>query len=131
MYNDNYSVKNHNLFGKSYIDYNRHLIQNKRRLELSFKSSIDEINFHNFDQIISVLKELSEDHSIQVDYIDQSSSNFILNGSDQGLKQLETLFTSGELQELLNKIKSEDFFEVIIENICFVEDEKIIKKCQL
>ena len=106
-------------------------MEQKIRLEVSFKSSIDEIDFHNVDLIISLLQEVSEDNSIQVDYIDQETFNLILNGSNQALKIIKDLFTSGDLQKLVKKMKSDCLSQVFVESVGFVEDRKVIKKCQL
>ncbi|MDJ0729311.1 MAG: pentapeptide repeat-containing protein [Crocosphaera sp.] len=131
MYNYSYSGKNRDISGNKSVDYDYHPIESKGRLEVSVKSLIDEINFHNFDLIVSFLQEVSKDKSIQVDYIDQSTANLIFNGSSQGLKKLEDLFTSGDLQELLKKIKFEDFSEFTLKSVRFIEDVEVLEKCQL
>ncbi len=131
MYSDGYSGNKSNISGNKSVDYHRHPIESQKRLEISVKSLIYEINFHNFELIISLFKKVSEDDFIQLDYIDQSSYNLIVNGSDKGLKKLENLFISGDLQESLKNINSEYFSQVIIENIQFIEDIKAIEKCQL
>ena len=43
------SRKNINISRNDSLDYNHNQIEHKRRLEVAFKSSIDEIDFHNFD----------------------------------------------------------------------------------
>ncbi|MEL4898597.1 pentapeptide repeat-containing protein [Crocosphaera sp. Alani8] len=117
--------------GDNSVDHHASPIDSKKPLEVSLKTLRYEINFHNFEPVISLFRKVSEDNLIQVDYIDQSSYNLIINGSDQGLKKLEKLFRSGNLEKSIKKIKSEYFSQIIIDNICFIEDVKVIKKCQL
>ncbi|MDJ0662403.1 MAG: pentapeptide repeat-containing protein [Crocosphaera sp.] len=131
MCNYGYSRNNSNISGNKFLDYHSSLKEGKIRLEVSVNSLIDEINFHNVELIISLLKKVSEDNSLQLDYIDQSNYNLIVNGSEQGVRKLDNLLTSGDLQELLKNIKSEYFSQVIVESIRFIEDVEVIKKCQL
>ena len=131
MYNYSYSRNKSNIYRDKSVQCGCHPIESQRRLEICINSFIDELNFYNFDLVISLFKKVSEDNSLQVDYIDQSSYNLIVNGSDQELIKLEKLFTSGDLEEFLKNIKTEYFSQVIIESVRFREDIEVIKKCQL
>ncbi|MEL4896771.1 pentapeptide repeat-containing protein [Crocosphaera sp. Alani8] len=117
--------------GDKSVDHHPSPINVNKPLQVSLKSLRYEINFHNFELIVSFFRKVSEDNLIQVDYIDQSSFNLILNGSEQGLRKLEKLFRAGTLEKSIKKIKSEYFSQIIIENLCFVEDVEVIKKCQI
>ena len=131
MYNYSYSRNKSNIYRDKSVQCGCHPIESQRRLEICINSFIDELNFYNFDLVISLFKKVSQDNSLQVDYIDQSSYNLIVNGSDQELIKLEKLFTSGDLEEFLKNIKTEYFSQVIIESVRFREDIEVIKKCQL
>ncbi|MDJ0580542.1 pentapeptide repeat-containing protein [Crocosphaera sp.] len=132
-YNDNYadSANNSYISAKQYNHCNLNLTKQQKPLEVAIEGLIEQINFHNFEPIISSLQEISVDNSIKIDYINQCTAKVILNGSQEGLEKLQDLFRSGELQEFLDNKKWEDFSQVIVENICFVEDLEVIKKCSI
>lgn len=131
MYNYGYSGNKNHISGKQPIHYDLNPRLPQKPLEVSIEGLIDQINFHNFDPIISSFQKISADNSIKIDYINQDTANVILNGSEEGLKKLQDLFISAALQECLDKRQWEDFSKVVITHLCFVEDLEVIKKCNL
>ena len=61
----------------------------------------------------------------------KGSIRLFLEGSEEGLKHLADLHQSGELQALLNELKSDDIPEIIVTKAEFTTDAKVIEKAEL
>ncbi len=82
------------------------------KLYFLIDGEIDQKNAATLKAIEQLLKTKGNNVSIQIVDIDEGSLKFTLQGSKEGLEQLETLFKNGELQEL---------YGVPIEDISFTE----------
>ena len=61
----------------------------------------------------------------------KGSIRLFLEGSEDGLQRLADLHQSGELQALLNELKSDDIPEIIVKKAEFTTDAKVIEKAEL
>lgn len=55
----------------------------------------------------------------------KGSIRLFLEGSEDGLQRLADLHQSGELQALLNELKSDDIPEIIVKKAEFTTDAKV------
>ncbi|MDV3351405.1 CHAT domain-containing protein [Leptothoe sp. LEGE 181152] len=73
----------------------------QKKFVLVLSATIDEIDKPIAEAIVEHLKKVSGDYSITLNEIAVGSVRLLLEGSEQGIRILETLFLSGELNELL------------------------------
>jgi uncharacterized protein YjbI with pentapeptide repeats len=105
--------------------------QSDRVLELVIEVGIDELTPENNDKIISFLQKIARDETIKPIMKLKGSIRLFLEGSEDGLQRLADLHQSGELQALLNELKSDDIPEIIVKKAEFTTDAKVIKKAEL
>jgi hypothetical protein len=58
----------------------------------------------------------------------KGSIRLFLEGSEDGLQRLADLYQSGELQALLNELKSCDIHEIVVTKAEFTTDARVIEK---
>jgi uncharacterized protein YjbI with pentapeptide repeats len=61
----------------------------------------------------------------------KGSIRLFLEGSEDGLQRLADLHQSGELQALLNELKSDNIPEIVVTKAEFTTDAKVIEKAEL
>ncbi len=105
--------------------------QSDRVLELVIEVGIDELTPENNDKIISFLQKIARDETIKPIMKLKGSIRLFLEGSEDGLQRLADLHQSGELQALLNELKSDDIPEIIVKKAEFTTDAKVIEKAEL
>ncbi|MFM6063929.1 MAG: pentapeptide repeat-containing protein, partial [Microcystis panniformis] len=105
--------------------------QSNKVLELVMEVGIDDLTPEKIDKIISFLQETARDNTIKPIMKLKGSIRLFLEGSEEGLKHLADLHQSGELQALLNELKSDDIPEIIVTKAEFTTDAKVIEKAEL
>jgi uncharacterized protein YjbI with pentapeptide repeats len=105
--------------------------QSDRVLELVIEVGIDDLTPEKIDKIISFLQETARDNTIKPIMKLKGSIRLFLEGSEDGLQRLADLHQSGELQALLNELKSDDIPEIIVKKAEFTTDAKVIEKAEL
>ncbi|MFM6627899.1 MAG: pentapeptide repeat-containing protein [Microcystis panniformis] len=105
--------------------------QSNKVLELVMEVGIDDLTPEKIDKIISFLQETARDNTIKPIMKLKGSIRLFLEGSEEGLKHLADLHQSGELQALLNELKSDDIPEIIVKKAEFTTDAKVIEKAEL
>jgi uncharacterized protein YjbI with pentapeptide repeats len=105
--------------------------QSNKVLELVIEVGIDELTPENNDKIISFLQKIARDETIKPIMKLKGSIRLFLEGSEDGLQRLADLHQSGELQALLNELKSDDIPEIIVKKAEFTTDAKVIEKDEL
>ncbi|MFM8306702.1 MAG: pentapeptide repeat-containing protein, partial [Microcystis aeruginosa] len=105
--------------------------QSDKVFELVIEVGIDELTPENNDKIISFLQKIARDNTIKPIMKLKGSIRLFLEGSEEGLKYLADLHQSGELQALLNELKSDDIPEIIVKKAEFTTDAKVIEKAEL
>lgn len=76
----------------------------EKRVAFAIAGSIEEIDKHKLDAIVTLLQNLSGDTTIAIVDIDTGSIKLILSGSSEALEKIESLFKSGELSEELRDL---------------------------
>jgi hypothetical protein len=66
-------------------------------------ATIDEINKPLLEAMVAHLRQVSGDTSLTLQKIEAGSVRLILEGSEEGFRQLEALFKTGQLAEILGK----------------------------
>ncbi|REJ50014.1 MAG: pentapeptide repeat-containing protein [Microcystis wesenbergii TW10] len=105
--------------------------QSDKVFELVIEVGIDELTPENNDKIISFLQKIARDNTIKPIMKLKGSIRLFLEGSEDGLQRLADLHQSGELQALLNELKSDDIPEIIVKKAEFTTDAKVIEKAEL
>jgi len=105
--------------------------QSDKVFELVIEVGIDELTPENNDKIISFLQKIARDETIKPIMKLKGSIRLFLEGSEDGLQRLADLHQSGELQALLNELKSDDIPEIIVTKAEFTTDAKVIEKAEL
>ena len=105
--------------------------QSNKVLELVMEVGIDDLTPENNDKIISFLQKIARDETIKPIMKLKGSIRLFLEGSEDGLQRLADLHQSGELQALLNELKSDDIPEIIVKKAEFTTDAKVIEKAEL
>ena len=105
--------------------------QSDKVFELVIEVGIDELTPENNDKIISFLQKIARDETIKLIMKLKGSIRLFLEGSEDGLQRLADLHQSGELQALLNELKSDDIPEIIVTKAEFTTDAKVIEKAEL
>ena len=105
--------------------------QSDKVFELVIEVGIDDLTPEKIDKIISFLQETGRDNTIKPIMKLKGSIRLFLEGSEDGLQRLADLHQSGELQALLNELKSDDIPEIIVKKAEFTTDAKVIEKAEL
>ena len=77
------------------------MLTNEKRYAFAIAGSVDQDDIAKLKAIAALLKDLAKDTSIKIIDIESGSIKLILEGSQEGLEQLEALFKLGELKEVL------------------------------
>jgi hypothetical protein len=73
----------------------------KSVMAFAIAGSVTQDDIAKLKAIAALLKDLAKDSSIKIIDIESGSIKLILEGSQEGLEQLEALFKLGELKEVL------------------------------
>ena len=84
----------------------------QKRLAFAIAGSIDSVDQKKLQAIVTLLQKMTGDTSIEIIDIQEGSIRLILNGSEQGLERILSLYESGELNSLF-----ETFSGVFIEGL--------------
>lgn len=76
-------------------------LQKRGQWMLVLSATIDEIDDSLAEAIVAHLQELSGDASLTIKRIESGSVTVFLEGSRDGFEQIETLFTTGQLNDVL------------------------------
>ncbi|MFM7713462.1 MAG: pentapeptide repeat-containing protein, partial [Microcystis sp.] len=82
--------------------------QSNKVLELVIEVGIDDLTPEKIDKINNLIQKIARDETIKPIMKPKGSIRLFLEGSEEGLKHLADLHQSGELQALLNELKSDD-----------------------
>jgi uncharacterized protein YjbI with pentapeptide repeats len=105
--------------------------QSDRVLELVIEVGIDDLTPEKIDKINNLIQKIARDNTIKPIMKLKGSIRLFLEGSEDGLQRLADLHQSGELQALLNELKSDDIPEIIVKKAEFTTDAKVIEKAEL
>jgi hypothetical protein len=105
--------------------------QSDRVLELVIEVDIDDLTPEKIDKINNLIQKIARDNTIKPIMKLKGSIRLFLEGSEDGLQRLADLHQSGELQALLNELKSDDIPEIIVKKAEFTTDAKVIEKAEL
>ena len=105
--------------------------QSDRVLELVIEVDIDDLTPEKIDKINNLIQKIARDNTIKPIMKLKGSIRLFLEGSEDGLQRLADLHQSGELQALLNELKSDDIPEIIVTKAEFTTDAKVIEKAEL
>ncbi|MBE9071321.1 pentapeptide repeat-containing protein [Microcystis sp. LEGE 08355] len=105
--------------------------QSNKVLELVIEVGIDDLTPEKIDKINNLIQKIAKDNTIKPIMKLKGSIRLFLEGSEDGLQRLADLHQSGELQALLNELKSDDIPEIIVKKAEFTTDAKVIKKAEL
>jgi uncharacterized protein YjbI with pentapeptide repeats len=100
-------------------------------LELVIEVGIDDLTPEKIDKINNLIQKIARDETIKPIMKPKGSIRLFLEGSEDGLQRLADLHQSGELQALLNELKSDDIPEIIVKKAEFTTDAKVIEKDEL
>ena len=100
-------------------------------LEFIIGGKIDKKQCQKLSTIVCLLQKITGDTTINTNYLDEGNIRLILRGSEQGLQKLQELFDLGQLEDLLNQLKSEETPQIFIKNVQFTKKSKIKQKSQL
>jgi len=105
--------------------------QSNKVLELVIEVGIDDLTPEKIDKINNLIQKIARDNTIKPIMKLKGSIRLFLEGSEDGLQRLADLHQSGELQALLNELKSDDIPEIIVTKAEFTTDAKVIEKAEL
>ncbi|MCA2691941.1 MULTISPECIES: pentapeptide repeat-containing protein [unclassified Microcystis] len=105
--------------------------QSDKVFELVIEVGIDDLTPEKIDKINNLIQKIARDNTIKPIMKLKGSIRLFLEGSEDGLQRLADLHQSGELQALLNKLKSDDIPEIIVKKAKFTTDAKVIEKAEL
>ena len=105
--------------------------QSDKVFELVIEVGIDDLTPEKIDKINNLIQKIARDNTIKPIMKLKGSIRLFLEGSEEGLKHLADLHQSGELQALLNELKSDDIPEIIVKKAKFTTDAKVIEKAEL
>jgi uncharacterized protein YjbI with pentapeptide repeats len=105
--------------------------QSNKVLELVIEVGIDDLTPEKIDKINNLIQKIARDNTIKPIMKLKGSIRLFLEGSEDGLQRLADLHQSGELQALLNELKSDDIPEIIVKKAEFTTDAKVIEKAEL
>jgi uncharacterized protein YjbI with pentapeptide repeats len=122
-YRDNYQTFDHNNKPQPQ--------QSNKVLELVIEVGIDDLTPEKIDKINNLIQKIARDNTIKPIMKLKGSIRLFLEGSEDGLQRLADLHQSGELQALLNELKSDDIPEIVVKKAEFTTDAKVIEKAEL
>ncbi|ELP52905.1 pentapeptide repeats family protein [Microcystis aeruginosa TAIHU98] len=122
-YRDNYQTFDHNNKPQPQ--------QSNKVLELVIEVGIDDLTPEKIDKINNLIQKIARDNTIKPIMKLKGSIRLFLEGSEDGLQRLADLHQSGELQALLNELKSDDIPEIVVTKAEFTTDAKVIEKAEL
>ncbi|MCZ8190600.1 MAG: pentapeptide repeat-containing protein [Microcystis sp. LE19-338.1B] len=105
--------------------------QSNKVFELVIEVGIDDLTPEKIDKINNLIQKIARDNTIKPIMKLKGSIRLFLEGSEDGLQRLADLHQSGELQALLNELKSDDIPEIIVKKAEFTTDAKVIEKAEL
>ncbi|MBE9245384.1 pentapeptide repeat-containing protein [Microcystis aeruginosa LEGE 00239] len=105
--------------------------QSNKVLELVIEVGIDDLTPEKIDKINNLIQTIARDNTIKPIMKLKGSIRLFLEGSEDGLQRLADLHQSGELQALLNELKSDDIPEIVVKKAEFTTDAKVIEKAEL
>ncbi len=105
--------------------------QSDKVLELVIEVGIDDLTPEKIDKINNLIQKIARDNTIKPIMKLKGSIRLFLEGSEDGLQRLADLHQSGELQALLNELKSDDIPEIIVKKAELTTDAKVIEKAEL
>ena len=105
--------------------------QSDKVFELVIEVGIDDLTPEKIDKINNLIQKIARDQTIKPIMKLKGSIRLFLEGSEDGLQRLADLHQSGELQALLNELKSDDIPEIIVKKAKFTTDAKVIEKAEL
>ena len=105
--------------------------QSDKVFELVIEVDIDDLTPEKIDKINNLIQKIARDNTIKPIMKLKGSIRLFLEGSEDGLQRLADLHQSGELQALLNELKSDDIPEIIVKKAEFTTDAKVIEKAEL
>ncbi|NCS18950.1 MAG: pentapeptide repeat-containing protein [Microcystis aeruginosa G11-06] len=105
--------------------------QSDKVFELVIEVDIDDLTPEKIDKINNLIQKIARDNTIKPIMKLKGSIRLFLEGSEDGLQRLADLHQSGELQALLNELKSDDIPEIIVTKAEFTTDAKVIEKAEL
>jgi uncharacterized protein YjbI with pentapeptide repeats len=105
--------------------------QSDKVFELVIEVDIDDLTPEKIDKINNLIQKIARDKTIKPIMKLKGSIRLFLEGSEDGLQRLADLHQSGELQALLNELKSDDIPEIIVTKAEFTTDAKVIEKAEL
>ncbi len=105
--------------------------QSNKVFELVIEVEIDDLTPEKIDKINNLIQTIARDNTIKPIMKLKGSIRLFLEGSEDGLQRLADLHQSGELQALLNELKSDDIPEIIVTKAEFTTDAKVIEKAEL
>ncbi|MDB9416873.1 pentapeptide repeat-containing protein [Microcystis aeruginosa] len=105
--------------------------QSNKVLELVIEVGIDDLTPEKIDKINNLIQKIARDNTIKPIMKLKGSIRLFLEGSEDGLQRLADLHQSGELQALLNELKSDDIPEIVVKKAEFTTDAKVIEKAEL
>ena len=105
--------------------------QSDKVFELVIEVGIDDLTPEKIDKINNLIQKIARDNTIKPIMKLKGSIRLFLEGSEDGLQRLADFHQSGELQALLNELKSDDIPEIIVTKAEFTTDAKVIEKAEL
>jgi len=105
--------------------------QSDKVFELVIEVGIDDLTPEKIDKINNLIQKIARDNTIKPIMKLKGSIRLFLEGSEDGLQRLADLHQSGELQALLNELKSDDIPEIVVTKAEFTTDAKVIEKAEL
>jgi uncharacterized protein YjbI with pentapeptide repeats len=105
--------------------------QSNKVFELVIEVEIDDLTPEKIDKINNLIQTIARDNTIKPIMKLKGSIRLFLEGSEDGLQRLADLHQSGELQALLNELKSDDIPEIVVKKAEFTTDAKVIEKAEL
>ena len=105
--------------------------QSDKVFELVIEVGIDDLTPEKIDKINNLIQKIARDNTIKPIMKLKGSIRLFLEGSEDGLQRLADLHQSGELQALLNELKSDDIPEIIVKKAELTTDAKVIEKAEL
>ncbi len=105
--------------------------QSDRVLELVIEVGIDDLTPEKIDKINNLIQKIARDNTIKPIMKLKGSIRLFLEGSEDGLQRLADFHQSGELQALLNELKSDNIPEIVVTKAEFTTDAKVIEKAEL
>ena len=71
------------------------------KIGFELRATLEEIDRQLLDEIVTLLQQRSQDANLRIWTVTEGSVILILSGSEAGIKQLNSLYKTGELREIL------------------------------